>query len=91
MPSKSSFHRWATEGSKYRRVLRVRLDKNNNEESWYIQTRRVWLEENSSLDLSLETFTTSSRRSDEVSPFKSDENLIRIPIQDLPGTDATYQ
>ena len=48
-------------------------------------------EASSSLDLSVETFEKLSRLSEEMSHFEADKNLIRIPIQSLPGDDSTCQ
>ena len=48
-------------------------------------------EASSSLDLSVETFETLSRLSDEVSHFEDDKNLSRIQIQGLPGNHSTRQ
>ena len=48
-------------------------------------------EASSSLDPLVETFETLSRLSDEVSHFENEENLIRVPIQSLPGSDGTCQ
>ena len=51
----------------------------------------MFSEASSSLVFSFETFETLSRLSDEVVHFEDEENLIRIPIQGLPGNDGTCQ
>ena len=45
----------------------------------------------SSLDSSVERFETLSRLFDEVSHFEDDQNLSRISLQSLPGSDGRCQ
>ena len=56
------------------------IRQKNNDELWFTENRRTLFENSLPLDLSLETFTTLSRLSDEVSLFKDNKNLIRIVI-----------